>query len=90
MTETVGFYSESGTATVVKALMYRPNPIVTPDYPTTNYVENVGVRPDVMFRYNTVHNFNLHGKPFVDAFLDAIVADVRGGSTTAGVSGNVE
>jgi C-terminal processing protease CtpA/Prc len=72
-----GFYAEGGTATVVNTMHFRPNPISTPEYPTANYVENIGVRPDIVWRYMTAGNVLQSGKPFVDAFLDAIAAEIQ-------------
>jgi C-terminal processing protease CtpA/Prc len=72
----VGFYSETGIARVVRAMQYRPDANPTPEYPAAHFIENVGVRPDIPVRYNTVANFLDGGRPFVDAFLAAIVADI--------------
>jgi hypothetical protein len=36
------------------------------------------VRPDIEVDYMTVANFNQKGKPFVDAFVAAIVARIEG------------
>jgi hypothetical protein len=73
-----GSYS-LGVATVTESLMIRKNPIATPEYPTAPYVENIGVRPDIEVDYMTADNLNQRGKPFVDAFLAAIVAQVEKG-----------
>ncbi|HEX6894545.1 MAG TPA: S41 family peptidase [Bryobacteraceae bacterium] len=62
-----------GTATITESLMHRLNPVVTPDYPTAPYVENIGVRPDVVMDYMTVDNLVNHGATFVQAFSDAMV-----------------
>jgi hypothetical protein len=51
---------------------------VTSDYPTAPYVENIGVRPDITVDYMTIDNLNRGGKPFVDAFVAAIVAQIEG------------
>ncbi len=51
----------------------RKDPMVTPEYPTTPYLENVGVRPDVEVDYMTKENLVNKGKPFVDAFTAKIV-----------------
>jgi hypothetical protein len=51
---------------------------VTSDYPTAPYVENIGVRPDIEVDYMTLDNLNQKGKPFVDAFVAAIVARIEG------------
>jgi hypothetical protein len=71
-----GTYS-LGITTVTESLMNRKNPIVTADYPTAPYVENIGVRPDIQIDYMTAGNLNQHGKPFVDAFIAAIVSTIQ-------------
>ena len=67
-----GFYSES-YATVTQALLVRTQNIVTPDFPTTSYIENVGVRPDIAADYMTADNLTNRGKTFVDAFTTAML-----------------
>jgi hypothetical protein len=73
-----GSYS-LGTTTVTESLMIRKNPIVTAEYPTAPYVENIGVRPDIQVDYMTAENLNRSGKPFVDAFVAAAVAQLQSG-----------
>jgi C-terminal processing protease CtpA/Prc len=70
-----GTYS-LGVATVTDSLMNRKNNIVTPEYPPAPYVENIGVRPDIVVDYMTADNLNQKGKPFVDAFVAAILAQI--------------
>jgi C-terminal processing protease CtpA/Prc len=53
-----GVYSE-GLTSVTRSLAVRLQPVVTPDYPTTSYVENVGVRPDLPFDYMTADNLGI-------------------------------
>jgi C-terminal processing protease CtpA/Prc len=71
-----GSYS-LGTTTVTESLMIRKNDVVTTDYPTAPYVENIGVRPDVEVDYMTTANLTQRGKPFVDAFIAAIIAEIE-------------
>ena len=71
-----GSYS-LGFTTVTESLMNRKNPIVTAEYPTAPYVENIGVRPEITVDYMTVENLNRSGKPFVDAFVAAIVDEIQ-------------
>jgi hypothetical protein len=73
----VGVYSEGATY-VTRSLIVRPQPIVTPDYPTTQYIENVGVRPDIHVDYMTADNLLNQGATFVKAFTDAAVKLVKG------------
>lgn len=74
---TVGFYSEGGTASVTVAQQWRPEPIETSDFPKSNLVENVGVRPNILADYMSPENFRQNGKLFVDGFLDAIAAEIE-------------
>ena len=53
--------------------MIRKNPIVTGDYPAAPFVENIGVRPDIVSDYMTRDNLLQNGRPFVDAFTSAMV-----------------
>jgi len=71
-----GSYS-LGVATVTESLMVRKNPVVTSEYPTAPYVENIGVRPDIPVDYMTMDNLTQKGRPFVEAFVSAIVAQIE-------------
>jgi C-terminal processing protease CtpA/Prc len=71
-----GTYS-LGYTTVTESLMNRKANVVTTDYPAAPYVENIGVRPEIVVDYMTADNLNRGGKPFVDAFIAAIVAQVQ-------------
>ena len=72
----VGVYSEADTS-VTRSLVVRSRPIVTPDFPTTSYVENVGVRPDFEFDYMTIDNLLNQGDTFVKAFTGQAVKLVK-------------
>lgn len=65
-------YSE-GMARVTRTFVTRALPVLTPDYPAANHMENVGVYPDILMNYMTRENFDTYGGPFVDAFTGAIV-----------------
>ena len=71
-----GTYS-LGVTSVTESLMIRKNTIVTAEYPPAPYVENIGVRPDIVVDYMTADNLSQKGKPFVDAFVAAIVAQIQ-------------
>jgi C-terminal processing protease CtpA/Prc len=71
-----GSYS-LGLMTVTESLMNRKTPIVTSDYPTAPYVENIGVRPEIDADYMTAANLTQNGKPFVDAFVAAMVSTIQ-------------
>jgi hypothetical protein len=71
-----GPFSQGVTGMTI-GLQVRKAPIVTSDYPTTPYIENVGVRPDVVNDYMTRDNLLQNGAPFVSDFLQAMAAYVR-------------
>jgi hypothetical protein len=71
----VGDYSEGDTG-ITLALMVRKAPVITPDFPPTRYIENVGVRPDVTLDYMTRDNLVNSGRGFVQAFTDVIVHQI--------------
>ena len=72
-----GSYS-LGIMTVTQSLMNRKNPISTAEYPVAPYVENIGVYPDFFVDYMTRDNLTQSGKPFVDAFVAAMVRILSG------------
>jgi hypothetical protein len=74
----VGVFSE-GFATHTIAMHHRMEPIVTSDYPTANYVENIGVRPDIEYDNMTRENLVDRFRPFVRAFTSAMVEHIRRG-----------
>jgi hypothetical protein len=51
---------------------------VTADYPTTSYVENVGVRPDIEADYMIEDNLLNQGAGFVKTFTAAAVQLLKG------------
>jgi len=61
------------TATVTESLLSRKTPVQVDNFPTSPYIENVGVRPDVVQEYMTVDNLTNRGATFVQAFSDAVV-----------------
>jgi len=63
-----GPYSE-GIAGMTLALQVRSNYVGTSDYPATNLIENVGVRPDFEANYMTKDNLLQNGLPFVNSLL---------------------
>ncbi len=73
----VGSFSE-GTTGVTLALMTRKDPVVTDEYAASQYVENVGVRPDVAIDYMTRDNLLQGGRGFFSAATDALVKQVQG------------
>ena len=70
-----GAYSEALVG-ITLGLAVRKGPIVTPDYPTTAYIENVGVRPDIEEDYMTRDNLVNRGRTFVEDFTGALVAHI--------------
>ena len=76
----VGFpctpYTES-ICRITASLMNRGRLIQTPEYPTAPYIENIGVRPDVVLDYMTRENLMTAGAPFVQSFTQALLALVQ-------------
>jgi C-terminal processing protease CtpA/Prc len=72
----VGFdataYTE-GFATITMSLANRGRTIQTPDYPAAPYIENIGVRPDILFDSMTRENLIGGGLLFTMAFTNAVV-----------------
>ncbi len=72
-------YTESFFRITV-SLMNRGHLIQTPDFPPAPYIENIGVRPDIVQDYMTRTNLLTGGSSFVQAFTAAIVRLVQGNS----------
>ena len=62
-----------GVCSITVGLMNRGVMISTPEYPPSPYIENVGVRPDIVVDFMTRSNLVSGGAPFVQAFTDAAV-----------------
>jgi hypothetical protein len=76
----VGFNATAFTESffrVTVSLMNRANPVQTPEYPAAPYVENIGVRPDIVQDYMTSANLLTAGGPYIQAFTAAIVNAVQ-------------
>jgi len=71
-----GLYSES-ISTNTNSLVVRKRPIVTQDYPTAPYVENIGARPDIPLNYMTRENLLNGGRTFVDQFTQVLVDQIK-------------
>lgn len=67
-----GAYSEAIIG-MLRGLMYRKNQIVATGYPTSFYVENVGVQPDIVDDYKTTDNLLHGGQTFVSNFTAAVL-----------------
>jgi hypothetical protein len=65
-------YTES-IARVTASLIHRGRLIHTSDFPPAPYIENIGVRPDIVVDYMTRTNLMTGGAPFVQMFTQAIV-----------------
>lgn len=65
-------YSE-GWLTVTVSLANRGRMIQTADYPAAPYIENIGVRPDIVEDFMTRQNLMGGGLPFTVAFTNAVV-----------------
>ena len=66
-------YTES-ICRITVSLMNRGRLIQTPEYPAAPYIENIGVRPDIVLDYMTRENLMTAGVPFVQAFTQALLA----------------
>jgi C-terminal processing protease CtpA/Prc len=73
-----GSYSE-GVAGMTLALQVRNTFVSTSDYPTSNLIENIGVRPDFEDNYMTKNNLLQGGFPFVDRLLQHTAYMIRNG-----------
>ncbi len=76
---TTGHYSESYSTNTI-SLVVRKNPIVTPEYPTAPYVENIGARPDVPLEFMTRENLMAGGRPYVEQFTRILTDEIRASS----------
>ncbi len=64
--------------TLTASLMTRKDNVSTDgEFPVTNYIENVGVRPDIVNDYMTESNLRNRGRDYVQAFTQAIVDHIR-------------
>lgn len=64
-------YTES-ICRITVSLMNRGVLIYTPEFPPAPYIENIGVRPDIVLDYMTRNNLMTGGQPFVQAFTQAV------------------
>jgi peptidase S41-like protein/PDZ domain-containing protein len=58
---------------ITAGLVNRGVMISTPEFPPSPYIENIGVRPDIVVDYMTRENLMTGGAPFVQAFTTAAV-----------------
>ncbi len=70
---TSGLYSEA-SASNTESLAVRSRPYSVPGYPTSHYIENVGVHPDIQLDYMTRENLLNRGSVFVADFTGVIVS----------------
>ncbi len=70
-----GVYSETN-AGVTFGLMVRPKSVAADGFPATQYIENVGVRPDIELDFMTTDNLLQFGVPFVNAFTRIITEEI--------------
>jgi C-terminal processing protease CtpA/Prc len=73
-----GFYSE-GTASNTNSLVVRKQPIVTDEYPTAPFVENIGARPDIKLDYMKRENLMDGGQTFVSEFTRIMLDQIASG-----------
>ena len=58
-------------------LVLRREPVATAEFPTTRYIENVGVRPDVPIEIMTRDNLMSGYRNFVEGFTAAIADEIQ-------------
>ncbi|MBM3755095.1 MAG: hypothetical protein FJW38_14070 [Acidobacteria bacterium] len=71
-----GVFSEALSSATI-AMHHRQHPVMADGNPTSNYVENVGVQPDIPYEFMTMENLRMGGRPFVEAFSQAIADHIR-------------
>ena len=62
---------------ITLSLMNRGTTVSNTEFPPSPYIENVGVRPDIVVDYMTKANLLSAGAPFVQAFTDSAVKLVQ-------------
>ncbi|MCU1259984.1 MAG: peptidase, partial [Bryobacterales bacterium] len=67
----VGVYSE-GRTRVSLGLETRATKVPTPGFPATDYIENVGIYPDILQDYMTRDNLLNHGAAFFSNAVEAL------------------
>ena len=67
-----GFYSEGSARTTI-SLLTRAKAYTAPGYPTSIYMENIGIHPEMPADYMTRDNLMNRGVGYVDGFSKAIV-----------------
>ncbi len=74
-----GFYSEGSARTTI-SLLTRAKAYTAPGYPTSIYMENIGIHPELSADYMTRENLINRGAAYVEGFSKAIVdlIDQRG------------
>jgi hypothetical protein len=77
----VGFNATAYTESffrVTVSLMNRGHLIQTAEFPPAPYIENIGVRPDIVQDYMTRTNLLTAGASYIQAFTAAMVNLVQG------------
>jgi hypothetical protein len=68
--------------TITESLMNRGTVISGTEYPPSPYIENIGVRPEIVVDYMTRANLMSAGAPFVQAFTEIAVRLVQTGAVS--------
>jgi hypothetical protein len=71
-----GVFSEAFVGMTI-GLQSRKEFVVAEGFPTSQYIENVGVRRDVANDYMTTENLLRSGAPFVTQFLAAVAEHLQ-------------
>jgi C-terminal processing protease CtpA/Prc len=69
-------YSE-GTIGITWTQLSRPNRVSHLGYPSTNYIENVGIHPDIRYDSQTRENLMNGYMPYVEAFTNAMLDHIQ-------------
>lgn len=73
-----GFYSEGSARTTI-LMLTRAKPYSAPGYPTSIYMENIGIHPEIKADYMTRDNLMNRGNAYVEGFTKAILGLIQDG-----------
>jgi hypothetical protein len=80
----VGVYMEAYLSYAQSILTRKQEVDTGGEFPKVPYIENIGVRPDIVDDYMTSDNLVNQGRPFVDRFTRAMLGLITPGGAVAG------
>jgi hypothetical protein len=80
----VGVYMEAYLSYAQSILTRKHDVDTGGEFPKVPYIENIGVRPDIVDDYMTADNLVNQGRPFVDRFTRAVLGLITPGGAVAG------